>query len=369
MIKFLLSLLISACFILDYHDLNSQTVLDSTHFKWEIKEDAEYFPFVSYDSDIGFGIGGKTFQLNKFGQCESIDAIIFASTGGERWSKMVFSLPDLNSRQGKIYDRAFDLTIEYDLFFKYFFYGLGNITKDEDSEEYTREQFEISAKYTAAPTNNFVSQIGVKFLTIRNYNLSDSGQMIYLLPKDKSDRATYLATLLSLRYDSRDNYINPNKGIVLQLDFELSPWYFDNKTNFIKTGFWFKYYVTLFEPNFILAMRNGFQSIIGSNIPPQFLLPIGGNQTLRGLNQDRYLDNISNVTNLEFRYPIFWRFGGILGVDIGQVWHDYKYIRFENMKISYVVGLRFFYDYMIIRADLGFCNDNLGFYLNFDHLF
>ncbi|HEY6950874.1 MAG TPA: endonuclease/exonuclease/phosphatase family protein, partial [Bacteroidota bacterium] len=102
----------------------------------------EPFPILSYDTDVGFGYGAKLFLLNSFGRNESFDAVLFNSTKGERWYRFVFSLPDFEVRQGKIYPIAVDLAVDYDKYLKNSFFGVGNGSKFEDREYYTREPLE-----------------------------------------------------------------------------------------------------------------------------------------------------------------------------------------------------------------------------------
>ena len=101
----------------------------------------------------------------------------------------------------------------------------------------------------------------------------------------------------------------------------------------------------------------------------QTLLSVGGTQTLRGSPQDRYLDKASIVGNMELRFPLFWRLGGVLGLDAGKVWHSLQEIDLNRWAWNPVVGLRLYMDTFVVRADLGFGCETTGFYLNFGQLF
>jgi len=84
--------------------LNAQ---DSSLSNYEI----ELFPILNYDSDAGFGYGGKGFLYNFLCGKESFDLTLYNSTKGERWYRFIFSFPDIQRRQGTKYPIAFDLTI------------------------------------------------------------------------------------------------------------------------------------------------------------------------------------------------------------------------------------------------------------------
>ena len=108
-------------------------------------------------------------------------------------------------------------------------------------------------------------------------------------------------------------------------------------------------------------------------MPIQLLLPIGGNNTLRGLQQDRYLSASTLVINNEIRFPIWWRFGGIAGLDVGcsgsATEYDFWTPQLSGWIVNPVLGLRFYMDNFIVRVDVGFGDESTGIYFNFGHIF
>ena len=89
-------------------NLAAQTDSSLKNNEWEA------FPIINYDSDAGFGYGGKGFLYNFLNGKESFDLTLYNSTRGERWYRFVFSITDIQRRQGKKYPIAFDLTADYD---------------------------------------------------------------------------------------------------------------------------------------------------------------------------------------------------------------------------------------------------------------
>lgn len=98
--------------------------------------------------------------------------------------------------------------------------------------------------------------------------------------------------------------------------------------------------------------------------------------TVRGLGPGRYVERDGNINfinqtgdmkldlNVEYRAHLFWKFNGALFVDAGNIWtlRDYpeqqggmfKFSDFINeMAVSYGMGLRFNFDYFILRFDFG----------------
>ena len=329
----------------------------------------EPFPILSYDTDVGLGYGAKLFLLNPVGRNESFDMVLFNSTLGERWYRFVCSVPDLEVRQGRIYPLAVDLVIDYDKYLKNSFFGVGNGSKFEDREYYTREPLEIGLTFSRGFSRTSVGQIGLKYKSVRNFDFSDSSRLRTLSPALNSAAARYHSLDASYRYDSRNSFINPSRGWVLQAEGEYAPQTALTNVQLGRLAGWFQYYTTLFYPKTVLALRLGMQGLIGDNLPSQMLLSIGGNQTLRGSPQDRYLDKVSSIVNGEIRFPIYWRFGGIVGYDAGKVWHRPSEVNLSGWAANPVLGLRFYMDTFVVRMDLGFGKETTGFYLNFGHLF
>jgi hypothetical protein len=343
----------------------------------------EWLPIVSYDTDAGFGYGVKTFFYDQFNSTESFDLILFNSTKGEQWYKFVFSTPDFESRQGTKYPLAIDLIFEYDKWknYKLYYYGWDNESLKfieplvEYKDECVSEIIETKIVFNHAFQSDLTGFLAFKFKSISIYDVRrDSvlenqenieNKFLY------NPSVKYLSVNLNGKWDTRNSYINPSRGIVLEADLEFAPDIIEKNSSFFRQGFIVRYYTELFFKNLIFASRAMEQVLISGSESSQFLaIPVGGNSTLRGVPADKYRFNSVFLLNSELRYPIWWRFGGIGGVDIGYGSNKDLYPENEiDWIINPVVGLRFFMDNFIVRADVGFYKDDIGFYLNFGHIY
>jgi len=327
------------------------------------------FPILTYDSDIGFGYGAKLFVLNQLRAGESFDLTAFNSSKGERWYRFVFSLPDLELRQGKVYPLALDLVIDYDKYIKNNFFGLGNESAYGDREQYTREPLDINLTLSRGFSRRWVGQFGVRFKTVHNFNFSMDSRLRALPPALNAARADFASVFSNWRFDSRDSFINPASGLVLQGELEWAPRLRSGNVDFVRSAFWVQAYTTLFYPQTVLALRVGGQELFGSDLPVQVLLPLGGNTSLRGSPQDRYLGKSSVLANAEMRFPIFWRLGGVLGLDAGKVWPTLGDFDLRGWAVNPIAGLRLIMTTFVVRLDVGFGRGYTGIYFNFGHLF
>lgn len=329
----------------------------------------DVFPFVLYDTDIGFGAGVKGYYFNAFEQNESFDLLLFASTKGERRVAFGFSVPDYQYRQRKVYDFAFDLLVDYDLWIQNNFFGVGNRAKFEDREYYSREPLEISMTVSRAFSPYFIASLGLRHKTIANDSLGENSKLKSTGNSLNTSRVNATSLFINARYDTKNSFINPGEGIFLKGEFEYIPNININNVHYLKLYSDFQYYYTISFINTIFATRLKIESLFGEYLPVQVLLPVGGNRTVRGEPQDRFLDMTAAVFNAELRYPIFWRFGGIIGFDAGKVWHSIDRMDFAGWGLSPALGLRFYFDTFVVRLDAGFSREYTGFYFNVEHMF
>jgi endonuclease/exonuclease/phosphatase family metal-dependent hydrolase len=198
----------------------------------------EFLPILMYDTDIGFGYGAKVFLLNPLRRSESFDLILFNSSRGERWYKLVFSWPDFETRQRKLYPLAVDVTLDYDKMIKNRFFGVGNRSAFEDREYYTREPFEVSVALSRGFTMKAVGQVGLRYKAVLNANFSPESRLHSLPPSLNAAKATYFSLFGSWRYDSRNSFIHPSEGLVLQGEAEYAPRTEGTNVSFSRVAGW-----------------------------------------------------------------------------------------------------------------------------------
>lgn len=328
----------------------------------------EVLPILSYDSDAGYGYGLKAMIVDWLGQKESFDIILFNSTKGERWYRFVASYPDFELRQGTMYPLSIDFMIDYDKWISNSFFGIGADSKFSDREYYTREPLEYSLTIGRGIVKTFVVQSRIRSRSIRNSNFSDTGRLKTLPPYQNSGTARINSISLTTRYDSRISYVFPSSGIVLSGEMEYAPIIFGSNTDYASIRSALQYYQKA-NGNAVVAVRGVVQSLHGKNLPIQTLLSVGGTHTLRGFPLDRYLDRFAVICNLEYRFPIFWRIGGIVGADAGNVSHSLSQFSLSTWVFNSVGGLRFSMDTFVIRLDVGVSSETTQMYLNFGELF
>jgi outer membrane protein assembly factor BamA len=337
-------------------------VADEAKFEW--------FPLAAYDKDIGIGAGVKGFLLNSLSQSESFDLTLFGSTKGERWVRFVFSLPDFELRHHKKYDYALDFIFDYDLMIKNSYFGVGPDSKYSDRTYYSKEPININLNLSRGFTEYFKAMLGFRYRSVHNSNIDTA---IYSTPGMASlseGTASSFSIIASVQLDLKDSKLNPKRGASLEFTLENVPVCSGTIATHNRYFAEIQYYMPIGLISAVMASRYRSEWLTGGgDLPVQFLLPLGGNNTLRGYPQDRFLDKATGLFNLELRKMIWWRFGIIAGLDAGRVWHSIDKYSFNDWRIDYVAGIRYYMETFIIRLDLGFSNESTGIYFNINHIF
>lgn len=342
-----------------------------------LRENLEALPIISYDSDVGLGYGGKLFLFDLIGAKESFDFILFNSTKGEQWYKFIFAYPDFESRQRTTFPFSFDFIFEYDKYNKYSsyhpndysYYQIGEQTFALSKYDCIYEKVTIGTFFSRGFSKDFSSTLGIQYKSFSLYNLTPASKNIPDVPFDyKNGTEEYFSSFLNIKMDTRNSYINPTSGLTMLLECEYSHNLKSNHIASLRGLASVCYYQELFLKDLILALRASKERVIPLGKPAHFKsVPIGGNNTVRGIPMDKYLYDNALLINCEMRFPLWWKFGGIVGIDLAE--GNTNHLANHRWLYSAVTGLRLYMDNFIVRADLGFCNEGTGLYLNFGHLF
>jgi outer membrane protein assembly factor BamA len=138
--------------------------------------------------------------------------------------------------------------------------------------------------------------------------------------------------------DSRDDSNFPRRGS--QSSFGVtayrSAWFSDYQ--FVEIDLDHRMFLPL-PANSVLVLQGFGEATIGE--PPIELLPaLGGPERLRGYFQGRYRDKVYAMTQVEWRVPLFWRFGGAVFAAAGDVLPDLAHLGDLRVKSAGGIGLR-----------------------------
>jgi len=331
------------------------------------------FPILMYDSDIGFGYGGRVKFIDYFKKRESLDLILFNSTKGERWYVFTFSLSDPEIRQGTRYGLSFDLKAEYDKFLNYIYYGFGAGTPEEDGTIFTYETINVPVTFGRGLTPRLVVEAAYVFRWIRYTDPREGPfqDLIAGLTALGREFAPYIS--LAVKYDTSDSQIHPTRGFRIILQDDWAAGFMGGRSaSFNRLTADVRKYQRVFGEKDVFAIRALAQYTGGANIPLFDHASLGGGNTLtamRGYPLNRFLDRGKFLVNAEYRFPIIWRLGGNVFCDTGTVWPSLRDIDLGRLAFDAGAGLRFYMPDFVVRVDVAWSKEGMGLYFNFGHIF
>lgn len=286
-----------------------------------------------YHSDKGPGFYGSWEHRNFFGMAELLK---FESTVNQRLQniKTTYTNPFMGNRNQS-------LIIQSEL-------------KHEDTNKYESSSWSSSANIRRRISKYWSFQYGIgHYLTqVRELSNTENFGLLYLP--------------INLTFDSRNNILDPAKGLYFK--FESAPYWdlFDTSTVFYKSRVDVNHYWALNESNYtIWAARCALGSIAGSSralIPADLRFYAGGGQSVRGYEYQslgRLVDNEPQggrsliELSTEIRQKITDTYGFVIFLDGGNIF-DEKIPDF-SLPIRWAAGfgLRYFTSFGPLRFDVG----------------
>lgn len=179
-----------------------------------------------------------------------------------------------------------------------------------------------------------------------------------------------LIQFIELQRNTRDNLLNPTRGILLRGRFEHSTQALLSDVNFIKVLLEARHYQLLWD-RVILATRlqlGGIQPYGESaDVPVNVRFLAGGPGSVRGFALNRLGpldvdgDPIGGSSliegSVELRFPLLGDLGGALFVDFGNVFHDAFTYRLNDLRYAVGPGLRYNTPIGPLRLDVGIIVD------------
>jgi outer membrane protein assembly factor BamA len=331
------------------------------------------FPILMYDTDIGFGYGGRAKFVSYLAKKESFDLIAFNSTKGERWFVFTFSIPDFEIRQGTTYGLSFDFKAEYDRFLNYGYYGLGPGSLEDDRTDLAHETTSLNLTLGRGFTPRIVLEASYVLRWVRYSNLREGPLEGELLPLVEGGARFAPYVSLALKYDTSDSQIHPTRGFRLIVQDDLAAGFLGSRdASFNRITVDFRKYRRIFGEKDVFAARALVQYVGGGNLLLFDHASLGGGGTLnamRGYALNRFLDRGKFLINAEYRFPIFWRVGGNVFFDAGTVWPSLREIDLGKAAFDGGAGLRFYAPDFVARVDIAFGKEGMGLYFNFGHIF
>lgn len=174
----------------------------------------------------------------------------------------------------------------------------------------------------------------------------------------------------SYRFDSRNNIFFPSKGWFIEFlsvfnEPFLGSTFSYGKVEYVATTYLKDKHANVWALNYTGGFNTG-------NPPVNDFIQYGGGKAGRGVFRGKYRDRIMNLTQVEYRYTIWKRFGGVAFTSVGGVSDKFSNYALQYTRVNYGLGLRYQLsksEKINLRLDVGFGDGSPGVYISVGEAF
>ncbi|ABO22354.1 BamA/TamA family outer membrane protein [Shewanella loihica] len=254
----------------------------------------------------------------------------------------------------------------------YYGRGIADGNIDSNHHEFDEQLYSFTPRWMTQVADNYFVGVGVDF----TYASADKFTRVegdIPLPSDGILPSNFSSGLVVTSiYDSRDYRLNATKGWLFQLDAGL----YQNSEydSFAKYDLELANYIDLSTTSWLSQMPGliawQVQGHFTSGDVPWNMLPdLGGSSAMRGYIKGRYRDKQMMMGQVEYRLPIFQRYGMVFWGGVGSVADKVSDLN-DELLTSYGTGFRFkIKDNINLRLDVGVGENETNFYLNVNEVF
>ena len=345
---------------------NAEQNEEKTEEKNEKKLGFIAIPVVFYSSDTNFGFGAaaiihKDHHKDEYVSKSNSLAMVFFYTLRNQM---------LSANAGNLYWDSANWHWKSELIFKKYptdFFGIGNDTKPSAHEVFEPFTFKFENSVNRRIWRSFY--VGIS-LSQGYHNLikSKKGGLTQSYFKKHQKKGFISGLGLRLSYDSTDDPFSPTTGSYAEISYQYHPFWLGSQYSFSRFFVDGRTFVKIPIPKFesVLGFQLLYEGVHG-NAPLSFLPTIGDMDMMRGYTGDRFRDNYMIAAQTEWRFPIYWRFGGALFFAAGRVMHNFTDFIFEDIKYGGGFGIRVRLakkKKINLRFDMGFTPEGYKFYFN-----
>lgn len=346
-------------------------------------------PALAYNSDWGVVAGGILSRYSYKDQIKPFNSYFtvfaLASTNGLFAGSFFFDKPQVFESDNRLSFETF-----LSRFFQNQYYGIGNYDEIElepegNPEYYLYESFTSEIELILRrPVADLKSGSALDLYGILNANyrtpLGDNTDSFITEDNPNGIDGAHTISLGSgLIWENRDSEFDPGIGSYAKVGFQFSNEVIGSGYDYLSIEGDFRGYLPFyFIRDITFANRFSFTHTSGS-LPYWKLADMGGEESMRGYPENRFLDDNMILLNTELR-SWFWEFpeydiklGGTLFVDVGRTFSNGTSLKNVFKDLKYTLGFggnsSFFNENFILRGDVGFSEEGYGVYFTAGYLF
>lgn len=325
-------------------------------------------PLVLYSPETDLGLGGFAVHFFRLGEApvdsrtSSVAVVLMYTTRQQFIGELI---PELYWEEEK-----WHLWSKLDFrYFPNFFWGVGNDMPDSQEEEYheTGPRWQIWLRRLIYLSLYLEGRVDAQYMGISE---TEEGGLLDAKAVPGAEAGRTVGGGFTMGWDTRDHALAPHSGSFHEISTMVWQRGLGSEYDFSNLVFNLRQYIPITETH-TLALQLYSEFMMG-DVPFYKLAMIGGQKLLRGYYEGRYRDHVLIALQVEYRLPIFWRFGGVLFGGIGEVADRVANYDFSRPKWTTGGGLRLVLNQdekLSLRVDCGVSLETFGCYLGLNEIF
>jgi outer membrane protein assembly factor BamA len=251
------------------------------------------------------------------------------------------------------------------------FWGMGKYAENKNMEKYSFRQFYFYNHLQRKIWKHFFGGGILEYQRVMDIHYTPGGLFDQQQIVGRNGYRV-MGIGASITYDTRNHAFVPNKGAYAQgAVTHFNPIFGSDYmyTNIVVDA---KKYIQVYKQHVLALRAYGFINV-GNEIPLRSQAALGGANEMRGYYDGRYKDNNMILAMMEYRVPIYRRFGAAFFCSGGNVGKTLSDVNFEAFKFCYGSGIRFALnrkEKLNLRIDYGFSlSKSNGLYLEIAEAF
>jgi hypothetical protein len=315
-------------------------------------------PGVTYTPDHGFNVSGSALRYFHTPSSARASRAVLTVEGATTGRGMVTFDPDV-WLDGDRFHLGGTAWVSY---LDYAYFGIGNDTRMADREDFTATRWTVRPEAVARIARSLYGGAVYEFRYEDMVEVEEGGELDTGEVTGRNGGAVSGLGAL-LRWDSRDHSFTPRSGGLVEVSPRIYRAELGGDFDFTRLLAEASWFFGLSGPH-VLAV-NGRIDLRGGDPPFSYLVGGGGSRLLRGMLEGRYHDRHFIGAQVEYRYPLWWRFGGVAFAGLGRVAGELDELGPSGVRGAAGGGLRFAIqkdERITVRLDYGKSRDDSGFY-------
>jgi outer membrane protein assembly factor BamA len=317
-----------------------------------------FLPGMTYTPETGLNMAGAAMRY---------------FPGGARTSRLLLTVEASTSARGTV---SFDPDVwfadgKYHLggsawanYLDYTYFGIGNDTRMADGEDFTAVRMTVRPELVRRVAEDLYA--GALYeLRYENVSEVEEGGMLDTGAATGGGGGLVSGLGLLVRWDSRDHSFAPRSGGVVTVSPRAYHSMLGSDFDFTRLLVDASWFVGLGGEHVLAAQ--GQIDLRGGEPPFSYMAQAGSRSLLRGMLEGRFRDRHFIGAQLEYRYPLWWRFGGVAFAGLGRVAPAIRDFDLTGLKYSVGGGLRFAIkpqERINVRLDFARSNDDSAYYFS-----